>query len=142
MRGDAVGAGLDRDQRGAHRIGPLARPGVTQGGDVIDIDSEAQRRSLDIRTLGKFAAIDDPHPEERPLGRVSKDETCILSHGSRRAQERAPHHEEAFLSIDAVDPCDDGLGAQLGDDSAEMLQVIDLEIDGEFGEVGRAPATC
>src|SRR6187551_885424 len=41
--------------------------------------------------------------------------------------------------IDTVDPCDDGFGAQLGDNSAEMLQVIDLEVDGELGEVGRAP---
>src|SRR5450631_4758864 len=43
------------------------------------------------------------------------------------------------LSIDALDPCDNGLGAQLGDNSAEMLQVIDLKIDGEFGEILRAP---
>src|ERR1700748_3459252 len=43
------------------------------------------------------------------------------------------------LTIDAFDPGDDGLGAQLGDNSAEMLEVIDLEIDGELGEVGRAP---
>src|SRR5713226_1848936 len=42
------------------------------------------------------------------------------------------------LSIDAFDPCDDGFGAQLGDNSAEMLQVIDLKIDGEFGEIRRA----
>ena len=32
MRGDAVGAGLDRGQRGAHRIRPLAAPRVAQGG--------------------------------------------------------------------------------------------------------------
>src|SRR5580704_4255978 len=46
---------------------------------------------------------------------------------------------ESHLSIDALDPCDDGFGAQLGDNSAEMLQVIDLKIDGEFGKVLRAP---
>src|ERR1700724_3221032 len=44
------------------------------------------------------------------------------------------------LPIDALDPCDDGFGAQLGDNSAEMLQVIDLKIDGELGEVRGAPA--
>ena len=43
-----------------------------------------------------------------------------------------------ILSIDPFDPCDDVLGAQLGDNSAEMLQVIDLEIDGELGEIRRA----
>src|SRR5215475_3229001 len=41
-------------------------------------------------------------------------------------------------TIDALDPCDDGLGAQLGDNSAEMLEVIDLEVDGELGEIRRA----
>jgi hypothetical protein len=46
MRGDAVGAGLDRDQRRAHRIGTLARPRIAQGGDVIDIYAEAERRSF------------------------------------------------------------------------------------------------
>src|SRR5262249_44237852 len=44
------------------------------------------------------------------------------------------------LSVDALDPGDHGLGAQLGDDGAEMLEVIDFQVDGELGEVGRAPA--
>src|ERR1700712_2147693 len=46
---------------------------------------------------------------------------------------------ESYLSIDALDSRDDRLGAQLGDNSAEMLEVIDLKIDGEFGEIRRAP---
>src|ERR1700722_3926006 len=46
---------------------------------------------------------------------------------------------ENYSSIDALDPCDDGFGAQLGDNSAEMLQVIDLKIDGQLGEIRRAP---
>ena len=39
MRGDAVGAGLDRELGRAHRIGmpPAAR--VADGGDVIDVDA-------------------------------------------------------------------------------------------------------
>ena len=41
MRGDAVGAGLDRSQRGAHRVRPLTAPRVAQGCDVIDVDAEA-----------------------------------------------------------------------------------------------------
>jgi hypothetical protein len=44
MRGDAVGARLDRGQRGAHRIRPLACPRVAKGCDVIDIDAEAERK--------------------------------------------------------------------------------------------------
>jgi hypothetical protein len=40
------------------------------------------------------------------------------------------------LSVDAFDAGDHGLGAQLGDNSAEMLEVIDLKIDGQFGKIG------
>src|SRR5580698_5402605 len=45
MRCNAVGAGLDRKHRGAHRIGmpPAAR--VADGGDVIDVDAEAKGRA-------------------------------------------------------------------------------------------------
>src|SRR4051794_37561670 len=46
MRGDAVGAGLDRDQCSAHRIGTPPRARVAQGCDMVDIDSETQRRSF------------------------------------------------------------------------------------------------
>src|SRR5215475_7831762 len=41
--------------------------------------------------------------------------------------------------VDAFDACDDGLGAQLVDDRAEVLEVIDLEVDDQFREVGRPP---
>src|SRR5258705_3303982 len=52
-----------------------------------------------------------------------------------------PGNDELFiLPIDAFDPCDDVLGAQLGDNSAEMLQIIDLKIDGQLGEIRRAAA--
>jgi hypothetical protein len=39
MRGDAVGAGLDCDLRGAYGIGPLPAPRVAQGRDMIDVDA-------------------------------------------------------------------------------------------------------
>ena len=42
MRGDAVGAGRDRDLRGPHRIGMFAAASITHGGDVIDVDAEAE----------------------------------------------------------------------------------------------------
>ena len=38
MRGDAVGARIDRELGRPHRIGVLAPARVTDGGDVIDID--------------------------------------------------------------------------------------------------------
>ena len=44
------------------------------------------------------------------------------------------------LTIDTLNLRDDGLGAQLRDDAVEMLEVIDLEIDGDLGEVRRLPA--
>src|SRR5947209_7972810 len=47
---------------------------------------------------------------------------------------------KSYLPVDAFDPCDDGFGAQLVDNSAQMLQVIDLKIDRELGEIRRAPA--
>ena len=42
VRGDAVGAGLDREVRGAQRIGMAAAARVADGGDVVDVDAEAQ----------------------------------------------------------------------------------------------------
>jgi hypothetical protein len=44
MRGDAVGAGRDRDLGGLDRIGmpPAAR--IAHGGDVVDVDAEADWR--------------------------------------------------------------------------------------------------
>src|SRR5512142_2744354 len=97
MRGDAVRAGLDRKQRGTHRIRPGASPGVAKGCDVVDVYPETQRRN-----------------------------------GHRDSREKIE------LAVDALHPRHDGFGTQLGDDSAEVLQVIDLEIDRELGEVGRA----
>src|SRR5690242_2733774 len=46
--------------------------------------------------------------------------------------------EKIELAVDALHPRHHGFGTQLGDDTAEMLQVIDLEIDRELGEVRRA----
>src|SRR3982074_1756355 len=69
--------------------------------------------------------------------------SALWPHGSRRRKSASSplrdHLRRFNLSIDALDSCDDGFGAQLGDDSAEMLQVINLKVDGEFGEVRRAP---
>src|SRR4051794_13766993 len=72
---------------------------------------------------------------ERPLTRrASNDARRPLPCGERWLSAVATR-----LSIDAFDAGDHGLGAQLGDDGAEMLQVVDLEVDGELGEIRRAP---
>ena len=42
MRGDAVAAGGDRELGGAHRIGMAPAARVADGGDVIDVDAEAE----------------------------------------------------------------------------------------------------
>ena len=44
MRGDAVGAGRDRELRRPHRIGMAPAARVADGGDVVDVDAEAQIR--------------------------------------------------------------------------------------------------
>jgi hypothetical protein len=46
MRGDAIGTCLDRRQRGTNRIRPVAAARVTQGCDVIDINSKTDRRGI------------------------------------------------------------------------------------------------
>src|SRR5690349_12292037 len=55
---------------------------------------------------------------------------------------RAPPHHEGLpcvkkLSVDAFDPRDNRLCTELRDNCTEMLEVIDLEVDGELGEIGR-----
>ena len=42
VRGDAVGAGRDRQMRGAQGIGMAAAAGVADGRHVVDVDAEAQ----------------------------------------------------------------------------------------------------
>ncbi len=49
MRGDAVGARRDREFGRAHRIGMAPAARIADGGDVIDIDAEAQRRTQPSR---------------------------------------------------------------------------------------------
>src|SRR5712672_2380781 len=64
----------------------------------------------------------EPRPEERPLGRVSKDEWQRLGLMVRDARSRAPHHEE-FLA------CRAGLRLQVGatiDPGHARQQVIHL----------------
>ncbi len=45
MRGDAIGAGFDGGKRRAHGIRMPAASRISQGGDVVDVDAEAQGRS-------------------------------------------------------------------------------------------------
>jgi len=39
-RGDAVGAGLNRQQRRTHRIGPRTSPCIAKCSDVVDVHTE------------------------------------------------------------------------------------------------------
>ena len=66
----------------------------------------------------------------------SADPSAPTSRNGRGETELVAALVTRFLPIDAIDPRDDGFGAQLGDDSAEMLEVIDLEIDRQLGEIG------
>ena len=52
VHGDAVTPGLRHDLRGAGRIGMLAAACVADGGDMVDIDAEAQAgRGEDVHAL-------------------------------------------------------------------------------------------
>ena len=46
MRGDPVAADRGDDLRRAHRVGVIAAARVADGGDVIDVDAQPQRRRL------------------------------------------------------------------------------------------------
>ncbi len=94
MRGDAVGAGRDRDLGRLDGIGMAPAARVAHGRDMIDIDAEA-------------------------------DET-----------------ERACLPVHPLGVGDHFLRPQLRDDRGEVLEVIDFEIDGQFGEVRRLPRSC
>ena len=52
MRRDAVGAGLDRDLRGAYGIGMAAAARVADGRDVVDIDAEAEMGGRHLLAAG------------------------------------------------------------------------------------------
>src|SRR5580700_4156793 len=95
VRGNTVGARLDRDQRGAHRIGIAPASRVAKGCDVIDVDSKTQRRTGHSELAGFRFRL--PHPrmnafaftrQERRLRRVSKDKQGIVASWLKTAQER------------------------------------------------------
>ena len=52
MRGDAVGAGLHRQQRGLDRIGMFAAPRVADRRHMVDIDPQAQRNGGHLTASG------------------------------------------------------------------------------------------
>ena len=56
VRGDAVGAGLQREMRGAQRVGMASAARVADGGHVIDVHAQAQ--------MGKRARL--THAETKP----------------------------------------------------------------------------
>ena len=64
MGGDAIGAGLFRQLRGTHRVGPRRAARVANGGHVIDIDAKTLHASpLFARRLalcGRKSRCGDP----------------------------------------------------------------------------------
>ena len=76
MGGDAVGAGGDRDLGGLHRIGMPAAARVAHGGDVIDVDAEADGsdgghadRSRERRRFSRSRARRWRPPSSRAIAR-------------------------------------------------------------------------
>ena len=68
MRGNTIRARLLRQQRRAHRIGMPAATRVAHGGDMIDVDAEAERLFLDHR-LSLARALDRVDDRRRPARR-------------------------------------------------------------------------
>jgi hypothetical protein len=57
MRGNAIGAGGDGNLRRAYRIWVASAAGVTDSGDVIDIDAKAKVRSRHVLPSDRAAPI-------------------------------------------------------------------------------------
>src|SRR5262249_59197840 len=55
MRGDSVGASLDRDLRRTHGIRGMPAAGVADGGNVIDIDAEPEGRGRHFFAVRSYA---------------------------------------------------------------------------------------
>jgi hypothetical protein len=53
VSGNAIGTRLDRDKRSPNGIGITPGSRVAKGRDVIDVNSEAQRRSSHAELAGK-----------------------------------------------------------------------------------------
>ena len=65
MRGDAVGAGGDGDLGGLDRIGMMPAARIAHGGDMVDIDAEADGRSGHIRCQPIAVCPASPYPFTR-----------------------------------------------------------------------------
>ena len=57
MRGDAICTGFGSHQRGAQGVGMQATARIADGGDVIDVDAEAQVVAHAARLPGLIAGI-------------------------------------------------------------------------------------
>jgi hypothetical protein len=74
-----------------------------------------------------------PHPEERPLGRVSKDgRVHPRCHPSRRAQERAPQ-DEVSLVCNGKESQSSDLPDTDKDTQRETILLTDAELDAVVG---------
>jgi hypothetical protein len=57
MRGNAIGAGGDGNLRRAYRIWVASAAGITDSGDMIDIDAKAKVRSRHVLPSDRAAPI-------------------------------------------------------------------------------------
>src|SRR5262249_46757607 len=119
MRGDAVGAGLDRDLRRMHGIRVPPAAGVADGGGVVDIDADTNVGSRDFLQPIVSPATYLPTVEAELLG-LSRSAAGNVTSSIHPLGVR--HHV---------------LRPQLRDNRVEVLEVEDLEIDGHRGKVRR-----
>ena len=79
MRGDVVGARLDRELRRAQRVGIAPAPRIAQRRHVIDVDAEAdrRRRSRTLRAVLRLRVIGAPSASRPDLSSSSRRRRCL-----------------------------------------------------------------
>jgi len=110
MRGDAVGAGFDRNLRRLHGIRVSSAAGVADGGDVVDVDAEAKGVS------------------GHSCNRSCRPRPSTLS-GSALSSFVEERRRKPHLSIHPLGVCHTPSRAIWRDNRVEMLEVKNLEID-------------
>ncbi len=90
MRGDAVGAGLDRELRRLHRIGMRAAARIADGRNVVDVDAKAQMGNRRHRLDSSMARLLMPRGRFTGLNHAALLEIQLPEHGNHVGEQRGP----------------------------------------------------
>ena len=151
MRGNAVGAGLDRHLRRAQGIGQPAAARVAQGGDMVDVHAEAEFEVIDAFSATRLTATNCFARKSHPITL-----STLLTIGSARRRDTmsvrcfrsntwiskiiSRKSGELLVELDVVD-----IGAVLADqarDGAQAARFVDRRDDDLAPETAPAPRPC